>query len=224
MSRSDGTRGPGRPRSQEAHRAILDATLELLGEVGWGGLTVEGIARRAEVGKATIYRRWSGLEEVLTAAVEGLVREIEIPDTGSVREDLLALLRRAVALYRGPAGRLMPGLVSAMARHPEVAVAVREGFLAERRAALAQVVERGIDRGELRPDADLELALDFLGGPLFYRLLVTGGPLDDDLAAGTVDVMLRGMAATAGVAPTGSARGQGNGTTGTETRAEDGGR
>ncbi|MEX1184412.1 MAG: TetR-like C-terminal domain-containing protein [Gemmatimonadota bacterium] len=89
------------------------------------------------------------------------------------------------------------GLVSAMAEHEAVASAVREGFLAARRAALRSVLGRGVDRCELRRDIDLELALDFLGGPLFYRLLVTGGPLDDRLAEGTVDIMLRGLACPA---------------------------
>lgn len=197
MSRDDAASsgGPGRPRSERVHRAILDATLELLAERGWDGLTMEGIAGRAGVGKATVYRRWKSREGVLAAAVDRLVgEEIAIPDTGALRSDLGVLMARAVALYRGPPGRMMPGLVSAMARHPEVAEAVRTGFLASRRDALREVLDRGVLRGELRADTDPELALDFLGGPLFYRLLVTGGPLDEALAAGTVDVLLRGLA------------------------------
>lgn len=187
--------GPGRPRSERAHRAILDATLELLAERGWDGLTMEGIAGRAGVGKTTVYRRWKGREGVLAAAVDRLVgTAIAIPDTGTLRSDLHVLMARAVSLYGGPPGRMMPGLVSAMARHPEVAEAVRGGFLAARRDALREVLDRGVRRGELRADADRELALDFLGGPLFYRLLVTGGPLDDALVEGTVDVLVRGLA------------------------------
>lgn len=185
-------RSPGRPRSERAHRAILDATLELLAEEGWSGLTIEGIADRAGVGKATIYRRWDNLQQVLTAAVEEFVSEIVIPDTGSLRSDLLGLMKGAVEVYRGRPGRIMPGLVAAMARHSEVATAVRDGFLAERRRALKAVLDRGIDRGELRRDIDGELLLDFLGGPLFYRLLITGGAIDEELARGTVDMMLRG--------------------------------
>lgn len=187
-------RPPGRPRSARAHEAILEAALSLLAEGGAEAMTMEGIAERAGVSKSTVYRRWKRPEEVLAAAVEGLVAEIAIPDSGSLREDLLRLMRRAVALYRGPTGRMMPGLVAAMDAHPAVASAVRDGFLAARRRALREVLERGVARGELRPDADRELALDVLGGPLFYRLLVTGGPLDDRLAAGTVDLLLRGLA------------------------------
>lgn len=195
-------RSRGRPRSGLAHQAILSATLELLAEEGWSGLTIEGIARRAGVGKTTIYRRWDSLEEVLTAAVQGVVSEIVIPDAGSIRSDLLELMHRAVEVYRGEPGRMMPGLVSAMARHPAVAAAVRRGFLADRREALKAVLDRGIERKELRADVDRELLLDFLGGPLFYRLLVTGGTIDEQLARGTVDVMLRGAASRDPDAPT----------------------
>jgi hypothetical protein len=88
----------------------------------------------------------------------------------------------------------MPSLVSAMAQRPELALAVRDGFLASRRAALSEVLRRGIERGDLRLDLDLELALDVLGGPPFYRLLVTGGPIDDQLAEGVAELILRGFA------------------------------
>ncbi len=189
-----GTATLGRPRSRKVHRAILSATLALLAEEGWAGLTMEGIAERAGVGKAAIYRRWRSLDAVLIDAVDGMVGEIRIPDTGSIRADLEALMRQAVALYRGRPGRLMPGLVSAMAGHVEVARAVRDGFLAVRRQALAEVLRRAGARGELREDVDLELTLDFLAGPIFYRLLVTGAQIDDRLAEGTVDILLRGLA------------------------------
>lgn len=154
---------------------------------------MEGVAERAGVGKATVYRRWSSKEALVRAAVEAIVSWIPIPDTGSVRDDLLALERQAVSVYTGKPGRVMPGLVSAMARSRSLAEAIRDDFLRSRRAALRTVLRKGQARGELRADADLELALDFLGGPLFYRLLVTGGPLDDRLAEGVVDVMLHGI-------------------------------
>jgi hypothetical protein len=105
-------------------------------------------------------------------------------------------MREAVDLYCGSlAGRLMPNLVGAMAQKPELARAVRESFLAGRRAALAAVLQRGVERGDLRPDLDVELALDVLGGPLIYRLLITGGPLDEQLAEGVADLIVRGFAA-----------------------------
>jgi AcrR family transcriptional regulator len=153
------------------------------------------VAEGAGVGKATIYRRYSSKEELVSAAIAEFVSEIEIPDTGSTREDLLALMLSAVERYAGSSDEaaVMPSLVDAMSRDPELARAVREGFLAQRRAALREVVERGIERGDLRVDLDPELVLDVFGGPLFYRLLITGGPIDERLATGVVELVLRGF-------------------------------
>jgi AcrR family transcriptional regulator len=186
----------GRPRDARADRAILEATLELIAELGLYEFRTEDVAARAGVGKGAIYRRYRSKDELVTAAVAVLVNEeIAVPDTGSTRADLLILLREAVALYRGSlAGRLMPKLVGAMAQKPDLARAVRDGFLAGRRRALGEVLRRGVERGDLRAGLDVELALDVLGGPLFYRLLVTGGPLDEQLAEGVADLILRGFA------------------------------
>lgn len=188
--------GMGRPRDARADRAILRATLELIAERGVHEFRTDDVAARAEVGKGAIYRRYPSKDELVMAAVGTLVtEEIVVPDTGSTRADLLALMREAVALYSASLpGRLMPNLVSGMAQRPELARAVREGFLAPRRAALAEVVGRGIERGDLRPDLDLELVLDVLGGPLFYRLLITGGRIDEHLAEGVAELILRGFA------------------------------
>jgi AcrR family transcriptional regulator len=185
----------GRPRDERADRAMLSATLELMAENGAHDLRVDDVAGRAGVGKATIYRRYRSKDELITAAIAGLVSEIAIPDTGRTRADLLALMRSAVGVYRGSVeAAVMPSLVEAMSRDAELARLVREGFLARRRAALRVVLERGIGRGDLRGDLDLELALDVLGGPLFYRLLITGGPIDEQLAEGVVELILRGFA------------------------------
>jgi AcrR family transcriptional regulator len=187
----------GRPREERADKAILAATLRLIAERGLGELRIDDVAERARVGKATIYRRYRSKGELVAAAVTSLVSEISIPDTGSTESDLHELMRNAVRVYRGSleAG-VMPGLVDAMSRDSELARAVRGGFLKRRRAALAAVLERGVERGDLRPDIDLELALDVLAGPLFYRLLVTGGPIDNTLADGVAELILRGFAPT----------------------------
>jgi AcrR family transcriptional regulator len=189
-------RSLGRPRDARTDRAILEAALELIAERGVYEFRTEDIAARAGVGKGAIYRRYGSKDELVTAAIAGLVSaEIVIPDTGSTRGDLVLLMREAVELYRGSlAARLMPNLIGAMAQKPALARAVREEFLAGRRAALSVVLQRGIERGDLRSDLDLELALDVLGGPLFYRLLVTGGPIDEQLAEGVADLILRGFA------------------------------
>jgi AcrR family transcriptional regulator len=184
----------GRPREARADRAILAAALELMAEQDVHEFRMDDVAERAGVGKATIYRRYRSKEELVTAAVAALVGEIVIPDTGSTRADLLTLLREAVDVYSGRvAAGAMPSLVAAMHRSPELARAVRDGFLAGRRRALQEVLERGVERGDLRGDLDLELALDVLGGPLFYRLLITGGPIDKQLAEDVADLILRGF-------------------------------
>jgi AcrR family transcriptional regulator len=188
-------RSTGRPRDARADRAILTATLKLMAENGAHDLRVDDVANRAGVGKATIYRRYRSKDELITAAVEELVSEISVPDTGQTRADLLALMRGAVEVYRGSLeAAVMPSLVEAMSRDAELAQLVREEFLVRRRAALEEVLDRGIERGDLRPDLDLDLALDVLGGPLFYRLLITGGPIDEQLAEGVVELILAGFA------------------------------
>ena len=185
----------GRPRDERADRAILAATLELMAENGAHGLRMDEVAGRANVGKATIYRRYRSKDELITAAVAGLVSEIHVPDTGRTRADLTALMQSAVEVYRGSVeAAVMPSLVEAMSRDAELARLVRRGFLARRRAALRAVLDRGIQRGDLRDNLDIELALDVLGGPLFYRLLITGGPIDEQLAEGVVELIMRGFA------------------------------
>lgn len=185
----------GRPREARADRAILGAALELMAEGGVPDLRMDAVAARAGVGKAAIYRRYRSKDQLAAAALAALVSDITVPDTGSTRADLLALMRDAVEVYSGPvAAGAMPSLVEAMSRNPELAEAVRDGFLAARRAALREVLDRGIGRGDLAPNLDAELALDVLAGPLFYRLLITRGPLDEQLAVGVVDLILRGFA------------------------------
>jgi AcrR family transcriptional regulator len=189
-------RSIGRPRDMRVDRTILEATLELIAERGVYEFRTDDVAARAGVGKGAIYRRYRSKDDLVTAAIAASVsEEIAVPDTGSTRADLLVLMRDAVDLYRrGSAARLMSNLLAAMAQRPELARSVKDGFLAGRRAALADVLRRGVERGDLRPDLDIALALDVLGGPLFYRLLVTGEPMDDRFAESVADLILRGFA------------------------------
>jgi AcrR family transcriptional regulator len=186
----------GRPRDARADRAILAKTLELIAERGIGKLRMADVADRAGVGKAAIYRRYDSKEELVGAAITALVNQaIPVPDTGSTCDDLVTLMREAVAVYSDPVhAGVMPSLVEAMRHQPGLARAVREDFLTKRRAALRTVLDRGVARGDLSASLDMELALDVLGGPLFYRLLITGGPIDDDLATGVAELILRGFA------------------------------
>jgi AcrR family transcriptional regulator len=196
MTPQTSPRRPGRPLEARPREAAIRATLELVAEHGISGLTTNAVAERAGISKATMYRRWRSKQELLVDAVAALVSDIGLPDTGTTHGDLLELMHNAVRVYGGSleAG-VMPSLIDAMSRDAELAGAVRTTFLTRRRAALRTVLERGVQRGDLRADLDVELALDVLGGPLFYRLLVTGGPLDDQLAEGIADLILRGFAA-----------------------------
>ncbi len=176
-----------------------------MAENGVRDLRMDDVAERASVGKATIYRRYPSKDALVTRAVATLVSEIAIPDTGSTRTDLLALMEQAVELYTGPlAPRLMPPLVEEAQRNPELGSAVRTEFLPGRREALSVVLHRGIERGDLRRGLDLELALDVLGGAIFYRLLINGGPIDRSLAEGVVELILQGFAPTNGDAKGGA--------------------
>lgn len=193
-------RGLGRPRSLELDEAILQAGLDQLA-IGFDRMTMEAVAEQAGVSKATLYLRWSTKEDLVVAVVDRFVSDIAIPDTGTIEGDLLHLMRDAVRVYRGRAGLVMPGLLSALAHNERLAETLRRRFLEPRRSALRTVIQRGMRRGELRQDIDYEVTLDFLGGPLFYRLLVTGGSLDDRLVRGVVSVMLHGLSTQSGTLP-----------------------
>lgn len=187
----------GRPRSAEAHQAILRAAIALVREIGYDNVTMDGVAARAGVGKATVYRRWSGKETLVADAIDQIVGAIHLPDTGRLDGDLRAIVRSELALYADPATlKLLSGLVAAMARSALIARAVRRGFVATRRAAVRRVLERGIERGDLAPDADLELAMDVLAGPLFLRRLFTGGIVDEKVGDRLVDLALHGLSST----------------------------
>lgn len=189
-------RGPGRPRSASAHRAILDATIELLIEVGFGGTTIEAVATRAGVGKATVYRRWpSKVPLVIEALDTRALEQLPIPRTGSVRGDLTEFLVGLVETMIGPDGRLVAPLLAEISRNEELAEAFRRDIVAPRRAVVGEIVREGIARGELRPDLDVDLALDAPVGIVFQRLLILGEAIDKESVGRIVDQLLGGIGA-----------------------------
>jgi AcrR family transcriptional regulator len=190
-------RRPGRPRRAEVDASILEAATELFTELGYDGLCVEGVATRAGVSKATIYRRYPNKAALVIAAAAALGRSAKgpSPDTGSLRADLRALgdgYRRL--LEHSDAGRAIPAMIVARHRDPELAAAYRS-FVAGRRAEAADVVCRGITRGEIRSESDVELIVDLVVGPLFYKILFQGDPLADDYVDDLVDSVLRAFSA-----------------------------
>ena len=139
-------RPPGRPRSAEADRAILRAAVDLLADEGYGGVTMEGVAARAGVGKATVYRRWPCKSALVVDAVTACrERGVQPPDTGSARQDLLVFVRGFMHHLRtSDAARVMPALVAELSRNPELATEFREGFVQPRRAKVLEAVRRGV--------------------------------------------------------------------------------
>ena len=191
-------RAPGRPRDARADAAILDATLRLVGSVGLGRLTMDAVAATAGVSKATIYRRWASKEALVLDAWMACFTDDTIPDTGSLERDLVSILGGLRDnITKGLLARVLPQMVAASQVNEELARAYRH-FVVNRRRRTNVVLTRAIERGELPAGTDLELAQDMLVGPLFYRTLLSGEVIDDDLVATVVQTVLAGMRAQIG--------------------------
>ena len=190
-------RGPGRPRSPEVDRAIRRACLDLLAEDSYDGVSIEGVAARAGCGKAAIYRRWPSKSALVVDAIAACKDEgIPLPNTGSSREDMLQYVQGMLRYFRtSEVGRVMPALVAELARNEELAASFRKGVIEPRRALLLETLARGVARGEVRPDVDLDIVADALVAVLHHRLLITGQEVDEDLPARLVDLLWRGVAA-----------------------------
>jgi AcrR family transcriptional regulator len=189
----------GRRRSERSHEAIVTATQELLVESGYRRLTIEGVAARAGVGKQTIYRWWPSRAALVLEAYLAGSEPIEPPaHSESTREDVPALLVWLSDVLAQPiGGRVVAGLIADLPHDPDLAEGFRRNVVPARRAAMLAALERGRRRGEIRPDADLDVAVDTLHGAVFYRLLLSGEPLDDAFAERVADQVLDGIGARA---------------------------
>ena len=191
-SRNDSGATAGRPRSEEAHQAILGATLELLAEVGFSALTVEGVASRAGVGKATIYRRWPSKLPLVVEAF-GQLPAFEDQDTGSLAGDLKAMLRLYLENFVAtPLATVYPSLAAERSHNPDLEELL-DPVLKGRRQPLARAFERARQRGELPEGLDAELAADLVVGPIAVRLFFTGMQIHPELADPMVDLALGGL-------------------------------
>ncbi|MFJ3974638.1 TetR/AcrR family transcriptional regulator [Streptomyces sp. NPDC090021] len=182
---------PGRPRSDEASARILRATVELLAESGAANVSVDAVAGRAGVSRPTVYRRWKDRTELIAAAVRDAFAQTnpEAPHTVDPLADLVTVLSNTMRLLTGTElGRVIAGLVSELPRSPELATALRE-VERERREVLRQVLRRAEERNRLRP-ADVELAVDLLLGPVYFRLLITGDPVSRELATELAELVV----------------------------------
>ena len=186
----------GRPRSSEADRAIQRATIELLLEEGYVGLTMAGVAQRAGVSTATLYRRYQSKDDLVVGAVAAIKDDFDDEtESGSLVDDIRALATEGCATFDAQAGRLMKSLIGEIQRNPQLAAAVREQVITHRREKARQIIHAAVERGEIPPPADADVALDMIAGPLIFRALITGEPLDAEFAENLATMALRMLGA-----------------------------
>ncbi len=193
-ARSGAAGSTGRPRSEEAHQAILDATLELLVEVGFSALTVEGVAQRAGVGKATIYRRWPSKLPLVVEAF-GQLPGFEEVDSGSLETDLKETLKTYLANFNSSSlGAVFPSLAGERAHDPELSKLL-EPVARARREPFVRIFERARERGEISDEVDIDLAADLVVGPISVTLFFRGGTPSPSMVGPIVDLALGGILA-----------------------------
>src|SRR5262245_33961887 len=188
-------------RVERSKEAILGATRELLAEEGdVGSLTVEAVAAQSGVAKTTIYRRWRdkwelALDAVMIDMLPGFADPVDVGDTG---KELITFVEGAMKnLSTPPSGPAMQGLASQIATDPELGRVYRDRVVEPRREQLRPVIERGIARGDLRPETDVALVHELLVGPIFYRLLFSSGPINRKLSTRLADAVLDGFSPAA---------------------------
>lgn len=170
----------GRPRNSEAEASILAASYDLLLESGFGAVTVEKIAERAKVSKATIYKWWPNKAAVvMDGYLSAASARLPVPDTGSVMDDIMIHATNLANFLCSREGKIITELIGEGQFDAGLAEAYRARFFAPRRQEARQLLERGVTRGQLKADLDIGITIDLLYGPIFYRLLITGDELDE---------------------------------------------
>ncbi len=197
-----GIRKPGRPRSAQAHKAIIDAALELLAEEGYQGLSIEAVAARAGVGKTTIYRRWPSKEELVMEAIRHVQVDVSFVDTGNFRNDLVALLK---TVYQGFMAHPYPFLVNLVFEfigeyqaNPQIFQDALTQLIFPRFQRFFHMVEQAQARKEIRGDIDPELVLDLVAGSLYFRwimrnLMPTSSTSPVDWIEQVIDAIMQGI-------------------------------
>lgn len=182
----------GRPRSASVDDAVLAATLDLAGEVGINGMSMDDLAARAGVSKSTIYRRWPTKEALVLAALQSAMGPLDDVDTGSMRHDLdLYLGELGARLQVGPMSDVLPHLIE-VACHDEGLRSSLDDYILYRRRPLRRIFEHARQRGELADDADLDVLIDAILGPFIYRKLLTRGDLDAQFVDRLLAIVLPG--------------------------------
>lgn len=184
----------GRPRSKKVEKDILEATVTLLFDKGLRKMTVDGIAEKAGVSKATIYKWWPNKSVLaVDAFLYKMESELKIPDTGSIYDDFSNYLKSVYQFYKSPIGKVFTQLITETQFHPDVKIIFRDHFLMSRRKAVQEMIQRGIARNEIRQDVDSDIILDLIFGPIIYRLLTGYAPLEEESAQTVVNIVIRGI-------------------------------
>lgn len=188
-------RRPGRPRDTRIDQTVPRAVLDILNEAGYSGLTMEGVAARAGTSKPALRRRWPSRRHLVVEALAQAIGTAPTPDTGCTHCDLIAGIGTLTRAFTVTVGRrVLPALVADLADDPELEEEFRKSFFEPRRATTAAALRRGIARGDIRPDSDIDLLLDMLAATTYYRALFGHLPITPDLAEDVVEVVLAGVA------------------------------
>jgi AcrR family transcriptional regulator len=192
MQDTDLEPGLGRPRDESIDTEVVSAVLTLLKTRGYRAVTIEGIARKVKRARTSIYRRWPSKRHLVAYAVLNELGDNPAADTGTLREDLEAAVSTLLSAFAGPLGQALAGLVADMAQDPELADTIREEVLAARRKSMREAFVRARARGgEVRADLDIELVLDMLTAPFYYRTLFGHAPVTRRMTREIVSYVLR---------------------------------
>lgn len=183
--------GLGRPRDERVDTEVVSAVINTLRSRGYSAVTIDGIARKVNRARTTIYRRWPSKRRLVAYAVVSEMGDNPAADTGSLRGDLEAAVETILNAFAGPLGQALPGLVADMAEDEELAETIRREVLAARRKSMREAFARAQARGESRADLDLELVLDMLTGPFYYRTLFGHAPVTRRMTREVVSYVLR---------------------------------
>ena len=185
---------PGRRRDHTRDPEILDATLEVLAETGYDGMTIDMVAARSKAGKATLYRRWSSKAELVIDAVACMkkndIDHAHLPDTGTLRGDLIALIKPDTIEDSERKLRIMAGLMSMLSRDPNLAEAVNKAIVEPRVAVTRVLMRRAADRGEISPGCDIETLSLIAPSMAVFRVLVLNRPVDRAFLVSLIDEVL----------------------------------
>ncbi len=197
----EGSRGRGRPRCEDTRKRILTAALESLEQSGFTQTTTDDIAVRAGASKATIYRWWSTKADLVAEALrESVAQELPFPDTGDIHRDIHIQLRNFIKILTGPRGRVFKAFLAAAQSDAEAASAFLSVWVRPRRQEAKAVLQKHQLSGRIEPSFDLDLVLDLLYGPLYFRLLSGHGKLNAAYADEIADLVLRALDASGSVA------------------------